>query len=200
MEQSLVRLAAWSAFAHAALSVFGLAALLLFFALGGFWGPLNDLLSVFWALTLIPVALLFYQLLRPLHTPPVLVVTIVGIAAMVAFAVLQFLLVVRLVAFEQTLNTIMVLFGVIGLTLIASALLARQAGTLPGRLFWSMLAYGAGYAVSSLGFWVGGSSSPLAAAGYLAAGIAGLVWGLSLGQWLANGYPVEVTTMIGGSR
>jgi len=46
----------WSALVNAVAEITSFTALILFFRFGGLWGPINDTLSVIWALTLIPLA------------------------------------------------------------------------------------------------------------------------------------------------
>lgn len=201
MEQSLIRLAGRSAFAHAALTILSVITLLLFFTLGGFWGPLNDLLSVFWVLTFVPITLWLYRLHRPVNASLSLATAILGIAAALTFAALQLLLVIGVVRFAQTVATIHTLGGAIGLSLLLPGLLARARRTLPPRIYWATIILGAGFAVAAAGFWTGGMWNPLTSAGFAVAMIAGLVWGIWLGQLLGNGYVLEMVTInTGGSR
>lgn len=101
-EATLFRLAGWSAYFNAAVFLLSLVALMLFFSIGGFWGTINDSLSIIWVLSYIPLAVAFYQINRSVNAPISLASSIIGIAAMIVFAVLQFLLVLGLVRFEQT--------------------------------------------------------------------------------------------------
>jgi len=60
-EATLFRLAGWSAYFNATVFLLSLIALMLFFSVGGFWGTINDSLSIIWVLSYIPLAVAFYQ-------------------------------------------------------------------------------------------------------------------------------------------
>lgn len=200
MTRSLVRWAGWSAYGNFALTVLNIATLSLFFAVGGLWGRLNDGVSVFWVLSFVPVAVLFSQLNRVVNPAVSLITAAAGIVAMVAFAVLQSLLAVGAVGFEQTIGAILTLGGLVGLFLLINGLLAHVGKTLPLRLVLSTLIFGAGYVVAAVGFWVGGMWHPLATVGFAIGTFAGLAWGMWLGRFLLGGR-VDVATAVfaGGS-
>lgn len=166
----------WSALINAVAGVTSFIALVLFFALGGLWGPINDALSVVWALSLIPLAWLLLQINRPVHPAWSMAATFVGIASMLLFAALQFLLVVGVVRYEQTVNAIMILIGLAGAWQIGSGWMARGGGALPSRLVWALVASGLGLLLSAAGFWLGGAENPIAAVGFVVGMTAGTVW------------------------
>ena len=178
----LIRLAGWAAYLNAALYIIILITLVLLFTLGGIWGPINDSASVIWALSFLPIALVFYQLHRSVNAPVSLATTIIGIAAMLLFAFLQSLLVLGVVRFEQTIATIITLGGVIGLFVLVNGLLARIGLTLPSGLTWFMIAYGTSTLLAVVGYWLGGQDHPLAAIGYLSGTIAGPIWTIWFGR------------------
>ena len=95
-------------------TIISFGALFIFFARGGIFGPINDTASVFQMLFLIPVALGEHEIFR--HSTPSLslVVTTVGIFAMISIAFLQAALVLRLVRFENTLNGVLGMGAVLG--------------------------------------------------------------------------------------
>lgn len=183
-ETMLFRLAGWSAYLNAALYIIILITLVLLFTLGGIWGPINDSASVIWALSFIPIALVFYQLHRTVNAPVNLAATIIGITVMLVFAVMQSMLVMGVVRFEQTIATIIGLGGVIGLFILVNGLLARIGHTLPSGLTWFMIAYGTSTLLAVVGYWLGGQDHPLAAIGYLSGAIAGPIWVIWFGRLL----------------
>lgn len=200
MNESFIRLSGWLAYANAVLSIAGFVTLVGFFIIGGILGPVNDAISVLWALTFVPLLLLLYQLNRPVNQPVSLAVAIAGIAAALGFALLQSLLVLGIVRFEQTFMAVVTLGSIIGLAILIGGLMARGGQTLPSGLTWMFIAYGLGYALSALGIWLGGQEHPLAASGYLIGAIAGPIWAIWLGRLLLNGAKVTATGLdIGGS-
>lgn len=183
---TFIQLAGWSALANAVLNIAGLVALILFFVLGGFWGPVNDVLSVLWALTYLPILAGLYLLTRPTNPMLSLAALVVGVGAALGFALLQSLLVAGQLSFEQSVIMVTTVGGVLGLAVLADGLLARVGALLPAGLSWLMVAYGVGFIVAAAGFRAGGWENPLSALGYLVGVIAGLGWTIWLGRlWLA---------------
>ncbi len=90
-ETEFFRLAGWTAYFNATVFVLSLVALMIFFSIGGIWGRINDSLSVIWMLSYIPIALALFLITRSVNAPISLVSLIIGIAAMLVFAVLQIL-------------------------------------------------------------------------------------------------------------
>jgi hypothetical protein len=160
---------------------------MVFFAVGGFWGRLNDSVSVLWALSFIPLAIVLYRVNTPVNGPASLLAAVIGIAAMLVFAVLQSLLVMKQVTFDQTVAAVLTMTGIIGLSLVFNGLLARAGETLPAGLVWLTLAFGLGFVIGGIGFWVGGPQHPLAMAGFLVTALIGPVWVILLGRLLLNG-------------
>lgn len=201
MTRSLVRMAGRSAYANVVLTALNVATIALFFAMGGFWGTLNDGVSVFWVLTFVPVAIFFSQLHRSVNPAVSLITAAAGIVAMVAFATLQFLLFIGVVGFEETIGAILTLGGLVGLFLLIHGLLARVGKTMPTRLIWSTIMYGLGYLSSAVGFWIGGMWHPLATVGFAIGTLAGLAWGVWLGRFLLESGRVSRATAVtvGGS-
>lgn len=184
MTHSLVRISGRCAYANAGLTVLNIATLLLFYAAGGFWGTLNDGVSVLWILSFVPIAVLFSQLHRPVNPALSLFTAAGGIVAMVIFAILQFLLVVDVVSFEQSVGAILTLGGLVGLFLLINGVLAKAGQTLPARAIWATTLYGLGYVAAAAGFWIGGMWHPLASVGFVIGTFAGVAWGFWLGRFL----------------
>jgi hypothetical protein len=185
--KAFFQLAGWSAMFNAAAGIAGFATLMIFFAAGGLWGPLNDAVSVLWALSLLPLAWLFYQLHRPISPPTSAAAAVLGIVAMVSFASLQGLLVLGAVSFDQTVRAVLALNGVIGLWLMINGWLAWAGRCLPASLVAAMFACGLALVAINVGYGLGGQEHPLTAAGFLIGVVAGTAWALGLGRLLLNG-------------
>ena len=186
-EATLFCLAGWSAYFNATVFTLSLVALMLFFSIGGFWGSLNDSLSVFWVLSFIPLAAALYQINRSVNGPISLAGSVIGIAAMIVFAVLQTLLVFSIVRFEQTFSAVLTMTALIGLFAVIHAFLARAGHTLPQGLIWVMIIYGIASLIGALGFQIGGEQHPLAMIGLLLTAISGLIWVIWFGRLLLAG-------------
>jgi hypothetical protein len=199
MSQSVLSIFGWTAYANGILTVANMVTLALMFGVSMSWGRVNDAISVVWLLSFLPLALLLAQLNQPVMGRGVAVGTaIVGVAAMLVFALLQSLLVVGQVRFEQTLAAVMTLGGVLGLWLLLNGLLALMGKTLPDGLAWLSIAFGLSYITGAVGYWLGGYEHPIlwvgAAVGYLVAP----VWAFWLGRLLLNGRLVPVVTLTSG--
>jgi hypothetical protein len=188
MSQSVLSILGWTAYANGILTVANMVTLGLMFGVSMSWGRVNDAISVVWILSFLPLALLLAQVNQSVMGRAVAVGTaIVGAVAMLVFALLQSLLVVGQVRFEQTLAAVMTLGGVLGLWLMLNGLLALMGKTLPGGLAWLSLGFGLSYIMGAIGYWLGGYEHPIlwvsVAAGYLVAP----VWAFWLGRLLLRG-------------
>jgi len=186
-EATLFRLAGWSAYFNAAVFLLSLVALMLFFSVGGFWGRINDSLSIIWMLSYIPLAAAFFLINRSVNAPISLASSIIGIVAALIFAVLQALLVLGQVRFEQTFAAVLTMSALIGLFVLIHALLARAGHTLPAGLTWVMILYGIASMIGAVGFQIGGEQHPLAMIGLLLTAISGLIWVIWFGRLLLVG-------------
>lgn len=186
-EIALFRLAGWSAYFNATVFVLSLVALMLFFSIGGFWGTLNDSLSIFWMLSFIPLSIALYQINRAMNAPINLVNNTISIAAAIAFAVMQFLLVFGMVRFEQTFTAVLAMTAIFGLSVLVQALLARAGHSLPAGLIWVMIIYGIAALIGAIGFQIGGEQHPLAMISLLLTAISGLIWVIWFGRLLLAG-------------
>jgi hypothetical protein len=185
-EAAFFRLAGWSAYFNATVFLLSMVALMLFFSIGGFWGRLNDSLSIIWMLSYIPLAVAFYLINRSVNAPISLASTIIGIAAAITFAVLQILLVLGRVRFEQTFTAVLALSALFGLIILIHALLARAGHSLPSGLIWVMIVYGLASVIGAVGFQIGGEQHPLAMIGLLITAVSGLVWVIWFGRLLLS--------------
>jgi hypothetical protein len=200
MNESVVRTVGWSAYANGILMLANMVTIVLFFTVAGFWGPVNDAVSVLWILSFLPLALLLAQVNQAVMGRGVAVGTAaIGVVAMLVFAVLQILLVVGVVRFEQTFAAVATAGGVLGVWLLLNGLLAVKGATLPGGLAWITVVFGLSYILGTIGYWLGGYENPLlwvgAALGYLV----GPVWAFWLGWLVLHGrVPTAITLPSGG--
>ena len=178
--------AGWSALVAAVATVIGAVTIALFFARGGFWGPLNDASSVVLMLATIPVAFLVAAIESEVATTMVLAPTAVGVLAMLAVAVLQGLLVARRVTFEQTKRPVLLLGAVVGFWYLSVAAFAGHTA-LDGLLGWLALVSGLGFIAIGYGFLAGGERHPLAAGGGVVLLIASTAFLGILGVRLVSG-------------
>jgi hypothetical protein len=125
-----------------------------------------------------------YLTTRSVNAPVSLVSTIVGIIAMLAFVVMQTLLVLSQVRFEQTFSAVLASTAIVGLFVLVQGLLARSVGLLSPGLIWVMVIYGLASVIGAVGFQIGGETHPLAMVGLLLTAIAGLVWVIWFGRLL----------------
>lgn len=176
------QLAGWSAWLAAAMTVIGMVTLLLFFARGGRWGMANDVASVVLMLATVPVALVLAAIELEVVTTAAIVVALIGIVPMLAAAVLQALLVVGRVTYEQTKLAVLGLGAVVGLWYILTAIVSN-ATALPDGLRLLAAVAGIGFIAVGYGFARGGERHPAASIGGLALFVASLGFHVWLG-WL----------------
>jgi hypothetical protein len=168
-------------------AIIAFAALFIFFAGVPVFGPINDAASVFQMLFLIPVALALHRIFRAGAPTLSLLATSIAIFAMLVIAVLQGLLVLKLVRFEQTLKTVLVMGGVVGVWWLLVAYLASGNSAFPSGLAWTSVIAGLSGVLLVVGFWLGGQQHPLAAIGFMANGLTAPVWTFWLARLLLSG-------------
>ncbi len=178
--------AGWSALVAAGATVVGAVTLVLFFTRGEPWGRRNDASSVVLMLSLIPVALLIATLESETVTTVVLPVAAFGIAAMVAVAVLEALLVFGRVTFEGTKGAVLAGGAAVGVWYVLSGWLARGTG-IEGPLAWMAIAAGIGFIAVNAGFALGGERHPLSSIGGAVAFVGSTAFLGVLGARLVSG-------------
>lgn len=183
-ESTFIQFAGWSALINGITSIASTITLVLMFTVAGFFGPINDAISVIWVLAFIPLAVLFYRLHQPVNAPLALTVTVVGIAAMLVFAVTQLLLTIGAVGFEQTLGLVLSMGAVVGLWALLNGFMARSGNTLPSAMTWLIIIFGVSFMITAVGWYQSGPQNPLVAIGFLIGAIAGPVWAIWLGRML----------------
>ena len=146
METALVDLMfGWAALLSAVATLATLITGIAFFAVSERFGKLNDTVSVFQMLLMLPVAVALYVLTQPSRPGLALLALGVGSIGMLIAAVLQGLLVVGVVSFEQTIGVVLSAGGAIGLWLVLANAMTLTAGVLPLSLAAFGIAAGVGY-------------------------------------------------------
>ena len=140
------RQVAWTAYASAFVSAIGwvfLIAMFASFAVGATspglaFGRINDVLVVAWGLLALPLAVALHSLLR--QQAPILsgLAMMMGIGALAAIIVLQWLLLVGALTFDEQVGPVSIAFLVAWF--ITTGYLGRSSGTLPDGLRMGLLA------------------------------------------------------------
>ncbi len=183
---SFAQLAGVSAWLAAAMTVVGMATLLLFFSRGGRWGTANDAASVVLMLAMVPVALVLAVIELEVVTTTALVVGGIGIGAMLVVAVLQALLVAGRVSYERTKAAVLGLGAVVGVWYLLTAVVSAHTAIPEGIRVASAVA-GLGFIAVGYGFARGGERHPASAVGGIALFVASLVFQVWLGALLVSG-------------
>lgn len=171
--------AAVAAFVAAVATVLGAVFLVLFFAKGGLWGPLNDVASIVMMLATIPVVLYVRQITAP-YAPEAahLAIAGVGVVGMLGASASQGLLVARVRTYQQLLPWTLGFGAVVGVWYALAGVLLLAA-TAPPLLAVLAILSGLGYIAIGYGFWRGNERHPLSIAGalvLLVASTAFLIW------------------------
>lgn len=143
------------AYANGILGAFAVILIFIFFAVGEPFGTLNDITGLLWGLTLAPLMYVFYQRAVP-RTPSSTIAFSAGLIGCAAFIVLQLLLLLRVLTFEQQYAPLTLTYGLIGVWMILVSRAARRAGELARGLAWFGIAIGAMWALTSVLTWLGG--------------------------------------------
>ena len=189
-DSRLFRFAGWCAYISAAMTVLGVVTLMVFFALipqygvSNVWGPINDSTSVIGALAGIVVLYALHRLHRRSVPNVSLAAVVVGVVALLVAAVMQSLLILRVITFADTAVAVPAAFAVFGAVLVVYGLLARRAGDWSNRQVWFGIVAGAGYVLTIVGFLVGGMNSPVTYVGGLLTVIFYTIWVIGFGRTL----------------
>jgi len=184
MSNLLETIAAPSAVLAGIVSILSFLALFIFFAGVGVFGPINDALSVIQFLLLIPVFVAFHLIVRQQSGGIAGLITVTAVATLLAMAIMQTLLVLRQVQFEQTLRPILLLGLVLGVWWILTGLWSRDIAGVPDGLAWAGIVTGVSFIVIALGFLFFGHAHPMTAAGFLVGAVAQPLWAIWLGRLL----------------
>lgn len=180
------RLAGLSAWLAAAMTVVGAITLLVFFSRGGRWGAWNDASSVVLMLAMIPVALVLTLISLDVVTTLALVIGAIGIGAMLAFAVLQALLVAGRVTYDQSKGAVLATGAVVGVWYLLIAI-STGSTAVPDGLRLAAVVAGVGFIAVGIGFARGGQQHPLSQVAGLALLVASLVFQVWIGALLVGG-------------
>jgi hypothetical protein len=177
----------WSAILSAVATIVTLVTGILFFSLGGVYGKINDAASVVQMFLMVPVAAALFFLTRIGAPGLAMIVVAIGVVGLLAAAVLQALLVVGAVDYEETIAAGLSAGGVIGLWLLLANALALIAGVLPAGLTIAGMVAGVGYILLVIGFRLGGQQHPLFYSGSGLAVLGYTIWGTWLGLLFLSG-------------
>jgi hypothetical protein len=156
---------------------------ILFFAVGGRFGKINDICSVFQMLLMVPLTILFLRAL-PIHPPAIgVAVALVGVLGMLTAALGQTLLVFGRIDFQTSVKFFPA-GAAIGAWLVAISILVVGGASLPAPLAWIGISAGIGYVVMVIGFLLGGQQHVLFYIGSLAVGVGYPFWAIWLGRLL----------------
>lgn len=178
---ALLPLAAWAAHLSAAATVITAVTGILFFAKGQPFGTLNDVATVFQALFTLPLEWALHALLGQQVRVLSATAMAVGTIGMLSMGVLQVLLVLRRVTFEQTFRAVLAGGAAMGvwLVIVSSLVLAGRGPS--GAMAWIGVVAGSGYILSAVVYFATGRQGALF---FLAAAtglVAYSVWAIWLG-------------------
>lgn len=162
-DRAVLRLGGWSAYANGVVSAVGLLFLVAMFAsfavgatsFGLVFGWINDVSAVVAALVMLPLVAAVHVLLRP-HAPILSgLAMMIGIGANLAIMVLQSLLVVGVLTFQEEIGPVLIAFLFLVVWLVMTGYLGSSSGALPHGLRMGLLAVTyVGYPLWA--FWLGG--------------------------------------------
>jgi hypothetical protein len=154
MNTRLTRSAGWASYINGIAAILGLVSLLLFFGLEsapltgrGFhiWGPISDICPILQMASLLVVAYAFYRIQRSRAAGLSLIGTTIGMIGMLGEMLLQLLLIIKVIPFEQEVSLVVLATAVVGVWLIIVNFLGRRQGSLPSRLTWLGIAVGVAF-------------------------------------------------------
>ena len=139
--EGLTRTAVYCAYSSGVVSIFGIVFLVAFFTTFiGPLGTLNDIAVVIQYLLMLPIAFALHQVLRS-HEPTLsLIALLTGVTGMVAVIVLQVLLVVDVLPFEQQIGMVSAGFLVVLAWFVMVRYLGHSTVKLPKSMLLHVLA------------------------------------------------------------
>jgi hypothetical protein len=136
----LFRLAGWCALASGVVGIFGIVLLVLFFTVGGIFGPLSDIAVIVQYVLALPTVFALQRLQQPQDTTLNRISTLIGVAGMLAVIVLQILLVTGVLPFSQQIGLVSGGFMVILAWFVISAYLGRENDDVPNSMLLAVFA------------------------------------------------------------
>jgi len=186
--QRIVRRAAAAANVVAGAGLLALITIGLFFWLGQPWGTINDIALLVMTAALAPLMLAFWELGGLTPTPLALVAQATGWIAVIAWCVIQALMIVGAVPFDYS-GPARGAFGIQSVALIVIGLWIAGANLLAGPwlnwLRWPGLLSGTGFVLFAAGLLVGGVDHPLTVVGGLAYLVLFPIWAFLMGRLIA---------------
>ncbi|KPJ87242.1 MAG: hypothetical protein AMJ53_18435 [Gammaproteobacteria bacterium SG8_11] len=182
----LVLVTSWSAYLSAAATILTFVTGILFFTVGGAFGKINDISSVFQVLFMIPLALVLYRLLPDNTRMWGLIAALIGIAGMLVAAYGQSLLVFGKIDFEGSMRYFPA-GAAIGIWLIVTGAFTLSHNLFPNGLAWTGILAGVSYIVIVLAFLIKGQQNMVFYIGGLVLGISYPVWAIWLGRLIGTG-------------
>ena len=135
------RVISLSAYASGVVSIVGIVFLLLSWIVGGPFGRLNDNAVIIQYLLALPMPLALQQFMQDRAPALSKITMLIGIVAICAVVVLQLLLVVGALSFEQEVGLVLIALLVFGVWIVITGyFLGRSIGKLPRSLLISVLA------------------------------------------------------------
>ncbi len=136
----LFRVSGWCAYASGVACIFGIVFLVVFFTVGGIFGPLNDIAVIVQYVLALPIVFALQRLQRPQNSALNRIATLIGVAGMLAVIALQTLLVTGVLPFSQQVGPVMGGFMVILAWFVISAYLGRDNNDVPSNMLLAVLA------------------------------------------------------------
>lgn len=147
MNTQLAHYASPMAWLTGIVSILSFVSLILFFSLEApqlatnsasseFWGPLSDIAAPLAMLPLIGVMLVLHQSERARAPMLSQVAIVLGIVGAVAVIILQILLVIKVLAFEQEVGPVVIAMGLVGVWLLIANYLGLGQHIMPAKLAW----------------------------------------------------------------
>lgn len=109
------------------------------------WGPLSDLFPIIQMALLLVVAYGLYLVQRPDAPTMSLVAAIIGAIGMLGVILLQSLLMLKVIPFDQEVGPVVLATGVVGVWIVLVNYLGRRQGGLPSWLTWLGIVVGAAF-------------------------------------------------------
>ncbi len=170
MNTRLDRYAVPAAYITGIMSILGFVSLILFFALEApqastnpqgfhFWGFVSDISGPATMLPLLVVILALHEIERTRAPLLSRIAAAVGVIGALAVTLLQVLLIIKVLPFEQEVGPVVLATAAVGVWLVLSNHLGRVQRILPSRLAWLGIAVGASQVLYPVMFSVLGGSS-----------------------------------------
>lgn len=139
--EALLKLSGWCAYISGAAAIIGLVFLAIFFGGGPeYFGPLNDIAVIVHYILLLPIVFTLYLLLKSYGQTLNLIALGFALAGMLGVIILQTLLVVGVLPFEQQIGMVVVAFLVAMVWFVITGYLGRSTGIIPKSVVLNVLA------------------------------------------------------------